>query len=236
MTAICRPSTNAVRIDSSRHRPSDAHRRGPRGQRDPRQREEHVAGHPALAEEDLEGHPDHDDHDAEPEEEGDRTGPGRVGATGRNDEAGHRADEGEQDRVVRPHRADGQAGGPDPPRHRVQGAAHWPRQPGASFFGWPSAPSEDGRRAEGDDDDRHDDDGEQARAARADVPATVLPRAGELTHRPCRDLAPLVVVVVVLLDEVDAATPVWADVVALSSTGRSTRSTPTRSVDGSHCS
>ena len=67
--------------------------------------------------------PDDDHEQTEAQKEGDGARPGRTAPTGGHDDAGHRSDQRQEERVVRPHGGDGKAGRPQPPRHRVQGAA-----------------------------------------------------------------------------------------------------------------
>src|SRR6202034_4196289 len=82
-----------------------------------------MPGDAALAEEALNHDPQGDDEEADSEKERDGARPRCATATGRHDDTGHDSDQCQEERVVRPHGADRQAGCPQPPCHRVQGAA-----------------------------------------------------------------------------------------------------------------
>ena len=103
--------------------PADAHGDRPGGERHLREREDDVSGYTALSEQDLDHHPDHNDQHADTEEERYGACPGCTAPACGHHHTGHDADQCQQERVVRPHGADRQAGRPEPPGDRVQGAA-----------------------------------------------------------------------------------------------------------------
>ena len=181
------PEDECVEDGLQRDRAADAHRGGPRGQRRLRQREEHVSWDAALTEEDLDHDPDDDDEHADAQKEGDRTRPWRTAPAGRYHDTGHDPDEGQQKRIVRPHGADRQASRPQPPRHRVQGAA-----PGGGGPGHSSAGRRRHRKKRETTEARDDHSDQDHREDRARGPATGIVGRGAGHDRPVVPVGPWV--------------------------------------------